>query len=196
MKKNANILKYMENYKKKYAINYAQEGSTLVKRLSILVSIVWCYSFFWMALSTLSWALNFKMNVVDFAQFKRVFLITAFCTAAMIAAAVLFFCKQKIIGLSLAIIAQPFILFTYKPMLVYGMGYRPKFYFAYSIPAVLMVIVCGILLFILIRAVYKTNQIYNYIVEELYKQYGTKNGEKLSDVEWQEFLDNYDPYKK
>ncbi len=53
MKKNANILEYVEKYKYKYGIKYAVDGGKLVKTLGVLASIVWGYSFFMIVLSLL-----------------------------------------------------------------------------------------------------------------------------------------------
>ena len=33
------------------------------------------------------------------------------------------------------------------------------------------------------------------LVDGLYKQYGTENGEKLSEEDWQKFLKDYNPKK-
>ena len=44
MKKQANILEYVEKYKYKYGISYADENSNLVKKLSVVTSLVWIYS--------------------------------------------------------------------------------------------------------------------------------------------------------
>ena len=114
----------------------------------------------------------------------------------MIAAAVFFVCKQKIIALIIAIAMQPAIVLTYMPISVYGMGYLPSFYWKFLVPAIIFVLIAAILLVVLIRAKIKTNKIYDLLVEGLYKQYGTKDGEKLTDSEWEEFLTNYNPYKQ
>lgn len=195
MKKNANILLYLENYKKKYDIKYAEEGSKIVKIFSILSSIAWFYSFFFMAITVLSFKMNFNIGKLDYNSFKKVFWISVVCLILMAVAAAFFVCRKKIVGLIIAIIVQPVIVFAFKPLNVYGMGYRPKFYFGYVIPAVLTILICGIFLFLLIRAIVQNNNLYARIVDDLYKQHGTKNGEKLSEEEWQKFLTDYDPYK-
>ncbi len=195
MKKNENILNYVESYKKKYGIKYLDENSIKFKVLNNLMSIAWIYSFFFMAFSILSFSANFKHDVLNFSDFKKVYLTTIACAVVMVAAAAFYVCKRRIIGLIAVIVVQPFFVLTYKPMNVYGMGYKAKYYFSYLAPAIVVVLFAGILLFILIRAIVRDNRLYDQIISELYKQYGTKNGEKLSEEEWQEFLSNYDPHK-
>ena len=114
----------------------------------------------------------------------------------MVAAAILFICKQKIIGLAAAIITQPFIVLAYEPISVYGIGYVAGFYWKYLVPAIVFVLFAAILLFVLIRANVKTNKLYNMLVDGLYKQYGKKDGETLTEEQWNEFLTQYNPYKR
>ena len=196
MKKNANILDYVEKYKYKYGISYAQEGGKLVKHLSIYTSIVWVYSFFILALSILSFALNFAAGALDYSYLGNVFISTIVYAVVMIVSAAFFVCMKKIVALIIGIAVQPAIVITYMPISAYGMGYLPSFYWKFLVPSIVLVILAAILLIVLIRAYVKTTKLYNLLVEGLYKQYGTRDGEKLTDSEWDEFLSNYNPYKQ
>ncbi len=196
MKKNANILEYLEKYKYKYGIKYAEDGGKLVKHLSVYTGIVWLYSFITLLLSILSFAINFAAGKLDYGYLSNTFISTIVYAVIMVVAAVLFICKQKIIGLIIAIITQPFIVLAYEPISVYGMGYVAGFYWKYLVPAIVFILIAAFLLIVLIRAKVKTDKLYNMLVEGLYKQYGTRDGEKLSDDEWNEFLSNYNPYKQ
>ncbi len=196
MKKNANILEYVEKYKYKYGISYAVEGGKLAKTLGIITSIVWIYSFFVLMLSILSFAMNFAAGALDYSRLSNVFITTIVCAVVMIIAAVFYVCRQKIIGLIIGIAVQPFIVLAYESISVYGLGYFPSFYWKFLVPAIIFVIFAAFLLVVLIRATIKTNKLYNMLVEGLYRQYGTRDGEKLTDIEWDEFLTNYNPYKQ
>ncbi len=196
MKRQANILEYVEKYKYKYGISYANERGKLVKTFSVLIGIVWVYSFFMLALSILSFALNFGAGALNYSDLSGVFITTIICAVAMIAAAALFVCKQKIAACIVAIAVQPFIVLAYAPISVYGIGYIASFYWKFAVPAAILILLAAILLFVLIRAKIKTNKLYNMLVEGLYKQYGNRDGEKLSDTEWDEFLTKYNPYKQ
>jgi len=194
MKKNTNILNYLEKYKEKYGIKYAAEGGKLVKTLSRLTACSWVYSFFMMMLSIISFALNFKAGILNYTDFSNVFVTTVVCAVCMIVAAVLFVCRQKIIGSAFAVAVQPFIVLAYELPSRYGMSYLPSFYWKFVIPAVLLCVFAIWLVAVLLRAEFKTNKLYNTLLDGIYKQHGTRDGEKLTDQEWQEFLDNYNPY--
>ncbi len=196
MKRNANILEYVEKYKYKYGISYAEEGGKLVKHLSAYTVIVWIYSFFMLVLSILSFAMNFAAGALDYSYLSNVFFTTIACAVTMVIAAAFFVCKKKIIGCVIAIITQPVIVLAYKPISVYGAGYLPSFYWKFLVPAILFIIFATWLICVLIRARVKNNNIYDMLVEGLYKQYGTRNGEKLNEDEWNEFLTNYNPHKQ
>lgn len=196
MKKNANILDYVEKYKYKYGISYAADGGKLVKHLSIYTGIVWCYSFFILVLSVLSFALNFAAGALNYRELNNVFISTISCAVCMVVSASFFVCKKKIIALIIGICVQVAAVLTYMPISAYGLGYLPSFYWKFLVPAIVFVLFAAWLLCVLIRANVKTNKIYNMLVEGLYKQYGTRDGEKLTDSEWDEFLSNYNPYKQ
>ncbi len=196
MKKNANILEYVEKYKYKYGIKYAEDGGKLVKTLGVLTAIVWVYLFFMLALSIISNAINYS-NLPNFEDVfsKNALINTVISAVVMIIAAAFFVCKQKIIGCVIAIIIQPLIIFVYSVEWAYGLGYLTRFYVSFLAPSLLLIIFAAFLAIVLIRAKVKTNKIYNTLIEGLYKQYGTKDGEKLTDEQWNEFLTNYNPYK-
>ncbi len=113
----------------------------------------------------------------------------------MIGAAVFYVCKQKMIACITAMAVQIFTVLAYAPISVYGAGYMASFYWRFAVPAALLIIFAAFLLIVLIRANVKTNKLYNTLVEALYKQYGTRDGEKLTDEQWNEFLTHYNPYK-
>lgn len=196
MKKNQNIMEYVEKYKYKYGISYAAEGGKLVKTLSVILQLAWVYSFFMLMLSILSFGMNFKMGALDYSDFDNAFINTIICAVAMVVSAVLFVCKQKILACIIAFVTQPFVVLTYAPISVYGTTYTNNFYWKFVIPAALIIVFSALLAFVLIRASVKTNKLYNTLVDGLYAQYGTVDGEKLTEEQWQEFLTAYNPYKQ
>ena len=112
MKKNENILKYLEKYKYKYGISYAEENGKLAKFFSVAVSVLWVYSFFISVLSILSFSLNFKVGTLEYADFDSAFITTIVCAVVMIAAAALFVCNLKVAGCITAVITQPEVFNT------------------------------------------------------------------------------------
>lgn len=196
MKKNENILKYLEKYKYKYGISYAEENGKLAKFFSVAVSVLWVYSFFTSVLSILSFSLNFKVGTLEYTDFDSAFITTIVCAVVMIAAAALFVCNFKVAGCITAVITQPFTVLAYENISKYGTGYLAGFYWKYLIPAILITVFSALLLTVIIRARVKTNRLYNNLIDGLYKKYGTKDGQKLTDSEWEDFLSRYNPYKQ
>lgn len=195
MKKNQNILNYVDKYKEKYGIKYADNGSPLIKGLGVAAIIVWCYSLLILITSVFSFILKFKSGIFAYTDFKSVFITTVACSVLMIISAVFYVINKKVIASVVAIITQLASVLTYMPISVYADGYMASFYWKFVIPAALIILIAVAISFILIRAAIKTNKIYNSLVDGIYNQYGSKDGQKLSEKQWQEFLNNYNPYK-
>lgn len=193
MKKQANILEYVEKYKYKYGISYADENSSLVKKLSVVTSLVWIYSIAIFTLTVLSFSLNFYGGSMNYSEFSGVYITTIVGLVGLIVAAILYRHKQKIIGLVIATISQLAVLYAHEAISMYGINYFTGFYWKYLIPAIIFSCLAVVIIFVLVRAIIKTNRIYNMLVYALYKKYGSENGEKISEEKWQEFLKEYNP---
>ncbi len=194
MKKNQNILNYLEKYKKKHHIFYTDETSGAYKNLAICFKVAWIYSFAMLALSLLSSSLNYLNIKKGGFYFPNYVLVpTIIAAVIMLAVPILFKLKLKEIACVLALAIQPFLYFGYKKLWRYGLGYYTKFYWAIVVPAILVAVFSIILLAILLYGRYRKNQLYSEIISNLYRQYGTQDGKKLSASEWDEFLDNYSP---
>lgn len=198
MKKNTNILEYVEKYKYKYGISYATDGGSLVKTLGIITGVVWVYTFFMTMLFILGTAMNLKIGFADFDYIANAFITIIVGAAVMIAGAALYVCRLKIAGCAAVIIAQPFMVFSYSHLMkdASGISLNLSFYWRHAVPAAVLALLAVWIIVVLIRAKVKTNKLYNTLVEGLYKQYGTKDGEKLTEQQWDEFLSRYNPYKQ
>lgn len=197
MKKNANVLEYVEKYKYKYGISYAEEGGKLVNTLSVISYLVWIYAFFMTALFILSTSLMFGIGSADFNYMANSFITISICTFLMIVGAVLYLCRKKIIGCALTLVSQPFIVIAYSHITRNSAGIiNFSFYWRHAVPAAILFCLALWIMIVLIRADVKTTKLYNMLLDGLYKQYGKKDGEKLSEEEWQKFLNEYNPYKQ
>ncbi len=197
MKKNTNILEYVEKYKYKYGISYAEEGGRLVKTLSAISYIVWIYAFFMTALFILSTSLMFGIGSADFSYIANSFITISTCTFLMIVGAVFYLCHKKIIGCALTLISQPLIVIAYSHITRNSAGIiNFSFYWRHAVPAAILFCLALWIMIVLIRAQVKTTKLYNMLLDGLYRQYGKKDGEKLSEEEWQKFLNEYNPYKQ
>lgn len=199
MKRQANILDYVEKYKYKYGISYATKDGKLVKSLTVLSSIVWVYSIFWTALFILSVALNISNGLVEYSYIAKDFITICSGAVIMVVAAVLLCFKQKFFASIAAFLPQLFMIFSFARFCedIDGLfGYIAKFYWCHLIPSVLLMLFTALIAVILIRAKIKTDKLYDILLDGLYKQYGKKDGENLTEEQWNEFLSKYNPYKR
>ncbi len=194
MKKNANILEYVEKYKYKYGISNVSDNKRIMNVLTVLGAICWCYAFFMAMIFIIGTSMQIKLGFVDFDFFKNSFYSIITGTVLMVASAVLLCCRQKLIACIVGIISQPVMVIAFSHLMRDPIGdLKLSFYWRHAIPAVLLVLFAVIILFFLLNGIVKDNKLYNMLVEGLYKQYGTRDGEKLTDDEWNEFLSNYKP---
>lgn len=194
MKRNANILEYVKKYKYKYGISNVSENTRIMNVLTAFIALSWCYAFFMAVVFILGTSLQIKHGLVDFSYFKNSFISIVTGTTLMIIAAVMFFCKKKIVAFAVSIISQPVIVMAFAHLLKDPIGdLKWSFYWRHAIPAMVLVVFAAIELIFLINGIIKDNKLYDMLVEGLYKQYGTSDGEKLTDDEWNEFLTNYNP---
>lgn len=197
MKKNANILDYLEQYKYKYGISYLADNKKLVKGLTVTAVLVWIYTFFWSLMIVLGTLIDLKGGKVFDGDGKNSFITIISCMGLMVVSAVLLCFKDKIFSSAILILSQPVMImaFAHSTENVTGLGYIAAFYWRHLIPSIILILLSIFILVIFVGAKIKANKLYNFIVEGLYRQYGTKDGEKLTDEQWQEFLSNYNPKK-
>lgn len=196
MKKNANILECVEKYKYKYGISYAIDGGRLVSTLSVISYFVWIYTIFMTALFIISTSFMLSVGSADFNYIANSFSTICIGAGVMIAGAVLYLCKQKILGAAATIVAQPVMVMTYFHITRNSAGIlNMSFYWRHAVPAVILFGLSLWIMIVLIRAKIKTNKLYDMLVEGLYKQYGKNDGETLTETEWDEFLTQYNPHK-
>ena len=199
MKKNANILEYVEKYKYKYGISYADEKSTLVRRLCKFINffticmIIWTF-LFCMSLLFKAQSEEFSLFAVnnDYFVYTSEYYTLLACFFLLIVTLILSKKSKYFLGLTVAIL--PVAISCFRTCTKVGLGYKSSYYIG-SVPSYIIMLLVVALIFILIRARIKTNRIYDMLVDGLYKQYGTENGEKLSEEDWQKFLKDYNPKK-
>ena len=196
MRKNANILAYVEKYKYKYGISNLSDNDKLMKFLFVVASLAWVYAFFMTMLFILGMLGEFKFGGFDFELYKNSFFSVVIGAVVMIGGAVLHCLKKEIIASILVIASQPIMLLAYSHLMKDPAGQLNfSFYWRHAIPAAVLVVAAVLIMIIVINGIVKDNRLYNMLLDGIYKQYGKQNGEKLSEAEWQEFLNSYDPVK-
>lgn len=196
MKKNKNILEYLEAYKEKNHLVYTDEKSKLYKYTGILFIVSCIYSLIIMFALIFGWSYGLYRDYEFNKPNVPMLIVTSVIAVVMISSMLLFKFKLKNLASIAVIIAQITFVFTYKATALDGLNYRASFYWAFIIPAALISLLALVLLGVSLYSKYRTNKLYTEIIFILYKQYGKKDGVKLSDAEWEEFLDNYKPGKK
>ncbi len=196
MKMNENILEYIEKYKYKYGISYAQDGGKLVNTISKIAYIVWIYTFFMTMLFVLSTCLMISVGQADFDYIANSFITICIGAVFMVVGAALYLCRQKIVGCAVTVISQPVMVVAFFHVTRDSAGFlNLSFYWRHAVPGAILLCLAVWVMIVLIRANVKTNKLYNMLVDGLYKQYGKKDGETLAEDEWEEFLAKYNPYK-
>ncbi len=196
MKRNTNILDYVEKYKYKYGIEYAKDGGRLVNTLSVISYFAWIYTFFMTVLFVLSTVLMLNVGQADFNYIAISFVTICVGAVVMIVGAALYLCRKKIIGCAITAVSQPVMVMSYFLITRDSAGIlNPSFYWRHAVPGAILLCLVVWIAVVLTRANIKTNKLYNMLVDGLYKQYGKKDGESLSEEQWEEFLTKYNPYK-
>lgn len=211
MKKNENILKRVEQYKYKRGIYIADTGSSLYKVLRILATLSFIYFMMFNMLYILAELMMIGLGQVNFSDVKDAFIPVAVCTALIIAGYVLNCTRLKLSGCFVSLLPLIFnIIVFYRTVsnasgsgevvdtTSYILGMPPYFYYRHLIPTVLLFIFMVIMIIVDIRARIKNNKLYDHIMDNLYVQYRSGDKSDMSEAEWQEFLNTYDPsgYKK
>lgn len=211
MKKNENILKRVEQYKYKRGISFAETDGKFYKGLRIFATLMFIYFMAFNMLYVLAELMILGMEQVKFDAVKDAFLPIAICTVLIIAGYVLNCTRLRLWGCFVCmppLIINLIVFFRIVKQATgssgvvdttsYILGMPPYFYYRHLIPTVLLLIAVIFMAAVDIRARVKNNKLYNHIMENLYVQYKAGNKSDLSDAEWQEFLDEYDPsgYKK
>ena len=165
-----------------------------MKFLFVITSVVWCYAFFMTMMFLLGMLGEFKFGGFDFNLYKNSYFSVLIGAVFMIAGAVLHTLKKDIIASILTIVSQPIMLFAYSYLMKDAAGQLSfSFYWRHAIPAAVLVLFCVIILAVIINGIVKDNKLYNKLLDGIYKQYGSQNGEKINEEQWQEFLSNYNP---
>lgn len=197
MKKEANILDYVEKYKYKYGISYATEKSNIVKILYRFITLFLIFMIGFILIFNLSLLFraqgkDFSFLAINNSAYVTDYYVLLGCLVLLVATLILSKKSKYFTAIGLAVL--PVSVECFKAATQRDLTYMTTFYVG-AIPAYFAVLLIAALIFILIRASLKTNRIYDMLVDGLYKQYGTKNGEKLTEDEWQEFLKSYNPKK-
>lgn len=202
MKKYDSILKRVEAYEKKCEITYAKADGKLFTYLRVLLTLSVVYMFCINMLTSVSLfakatALG-KYNVMDKQSLIAMTVIILLSAVFMI----LTYFKNdwvKLVGSVSLLACNVYLIFPLYNISNDGLGFfrlSPVFYWGHLVPFVLILIFALWMAVIILRQKYMVNFRYNTIINNLYQAYKndhTTNYLTLSEEEWNEFIENYDP---
>ena len=206
MKKNENILNRLEQYKYKRGISYATTDGKLYKGLRIFTTLSFIYFIIFNLLFLLAELMMISLNNVKFSDVQGIVISVATCTVLIIAGYILNCTKFRLAGAILPLLPLIFnILVFYQAVSNasntsgvldtsnYIFNLPPFFYYRHLIPTVLLFVGFAFMAIIDIRARQKTNKLYRHLTESLYLQYKPEERSELTDEDWDNFLNNYNP---
>ena len=202
MKKYVSVLKRVEAYEKKCEITYAKTNGKLFAYLRVLLTLSVIYMFCINMLTCLSLftkaAALGKYNVMSKSSLTTMTVVVIISVLFMI----LTYFKNdwiKLIGNVCLLVCNVYLIFPLYSISNDGLGFfrlAPVFYWGHLIPFVLILIFTIWIIAIILRQKYMVNIRYNIIINNLYQVYKNDNSTEFSSVseeEWNEFIENYDP---
>lgn len=200
MKKNQKILNRIEFLGNKYKNEPARTDGKLFKSLKVFYIISFAYYSFISLMVSLLMILHLTdsegiskevlKNYLSYEGTTCVFFVIT------IIAFILFCIKFKLTGLIMNIVAQPvFVILEasfFKGNDFSRLNLHADFYWKHFIPALLIFAVSVFLAVIVIRERLYISREYKKITERAYGEFKRGN-DTLSEEEWNEFLENYDP---
>lgn len=200
MKKYDSILKRVAKAEEKLGVSYAKTDGKLYKTLRIFNTVFIGYLLAINLITFLSFFMQKHYSGVEYVSAKSLILLYIL-TALELLGLILNFCKFPIISNAISILPLPVFTKYFADLCESPsgiLGYISEFYVRHFISYVLILIFSGIMLFIAIRQRVKTNRLYKKISNNLYENYKNGDGEMLdvSDGDWENFLDSYNPYQK
>lgn len=199
MKMQENLLKRVRMIEEKHGIIYAKKDGKLYNALNVLYILTFIYT---MAVNFI-YIMGLVMRLwvsedIKYSDYSNIFITVCGCTILLIVGLII---KKFIIASSaLTLPSALFLMLTFSNISKDGtgiFGLANYYYFRHFIPLVLMIIFVVWMLIIALRADFKTKKQYKKVLDGLYTIFNN-SGNELTDEQWQEFLNNYDPsnYKK
>lgn len=193
MKMNETILAQVKRSEEKYNIRYAKKDGVLYGgfRTAYLVSYIYAAVFAAFVI------LGIWFNEEIFTNLNTVYTIGAFLALGLLGAV---FGGFKI-SLGTALCSIPVSVWA---VICFGkllidpaglLGLNGKFYWAHLLPILVMCVSAAVMLIIDLRAKHLLKKGYEKISNRLYAEYSA-HAENLSEEEWEQFLNNYDPRPK
>ena len=199
MKMQESILRRVRAVEEKNGIKYAKTDGRLYKTLRVFYIILFAYT----TAVNLLYIAGMTYVYLGTDNFKNVvnsIVTVSICTALIAVGFVLSFFRFKLAAGIISIVPEIFLIPVFGIALSDSLGFlgfKASFYWRHFAPLALLVILMIFTTVVAVRARIKTEKQYKKVTDNLYKLY-RQNGNDISDEQWEQFLNNYDPtdYKK
>ena len=199
MKMQESILRRVRAVEEKNGIKYAKTDGRLYKTLRVFYIILFAYT----TAVNLLYIAGMTYVYLGTDNFKNVvnsIVTVSICTALIAVGFVLSFFRFKLAAGIISIVPEIFLIPVFGIALSDSLGFlgfKASFYWRHFAPLALLVILMIFTTVIAVRARIKTEKQYKKVTDNLYKLY-RQNGNDISDEQWEQFLNNYNPtdYKK
>ena len=199
MKMQESILRRVRAVEEKNGIKYAKTDGRLYKTLRVFYIILFAYT----TAVNLLYIAGMTYVYLGTDNFKNVvnsIVTVSICTALIAVGFVISFFRFKLAAGIISIVPEIFLIPVFGIALSDSLGFlgfKASFYWRHFAPLALLVILMIFTTVIAVRARIKTEKQYKKVTDNLYKLY-RQNGNDISDEQWEQFLNNYDPtdYKK
>lgn len=190
------VLQRVRKLEEKNAIIYAKPDGKLYNALKVIYIILFVYG----NLNTLAYLLGMLLKYWEFLnEFLSNTLTPVICLCLMIAGLICLLKKAHIVSAVLNTVPSVILIFFFMHRMSDEFtidSMNPKFYWRHLAPLLLIVILALWLAGIAIRAEFKLISQYTRVTENLYNLYKVNvgDGEEISEEQWDEFLQRYDPF--
>ena len=199
MKMQESVLRRVRAVEEKNGIKYAKTDGRLYKTLRVFYIILFAYT----TAVNLLYIVGMTYVYLGTDNFKNVvnsIVTVSICTALIAVGFVLSFFRFKLAAGIISIVPEIFLIPVFGIALSDSLGFlgfKASFYWRHFAPLALLVILMIFTTVIAVRARIKTEKQYKKVTDNLYKLY-RQNGNDISDEQWEQFLNNYNPtdYKK
>ena len=198
MKMYDGVLKRVKQIEAKNGIIYATPDKNWFKAIKIIGIIAFSWTFLMNLFYAAGSLMIYSAKENPEAVYGNILPIIA-CTGVLIAGLVLCCCKKYLLSAILSSAASVVILVLITPISTDSLGFlgmQSWYYWRHLGPLAIIIIATVIMAIIAVRAELKVKKLYKKVVDNLFIQYGDVS--QLSDEQWDEFLQNYDPqiYKR
>lgn len=199
MKKFDGVLKRVRMLEEKNGIKYADTECKLYKTLKFFYILAFAYTMAINLLFVLAMIIKVDAGLAEKSDVFNYILSVSVCSLLIIAGLILRKCKLNLSAGIISVLPEIFLIPVYAIPLRADfegfLGLKYSFYWKHGVPLFLMIILMSWMTVIAVRANIKTDRMYKKVTENLFNMYTVAEGdaENLSEEQWSEFLENYNP---